>query len=399
MSLTDQAAAFVKDNPILAGMGGATAAGFILAHAKEAPLRLWHLITEQFTTELTIWSEDTIFEDFDRWLSQHPSTSRMRRLAITEWHEERQRRDDFALTPGPGSHVIWSGKRPFFVHRHVEDASASDRANRRRRQSIRVVTPGRSQGPIRQLMNDVRRVREGRDMMCIHTWDGFIAMLMDRRPKRPMDTIYCNPALKQSLIDDIQKFLASKDEYNSRGIPFRRSYMFEGEPGTGKTSMIFALASLIERPVMIVQAATIANDRELISAMNAGSDHIVVIEEVDSLRAAETRDTATPTDTDDTSKAGITLAGLLEAMDGLTAREGRILFLTTNKPDVLDEALKRPGRIDVRKHFDLATMDDAIAMFTRFFPGRDSTEFRAEITPKLPMAHAELQSLLLAGYS
>lgn len=393
---------FFKSNPMLAGFGGATAAGYVIAHIKDMPGRIWHLLKEQFTTELSIWSEDAVFTDLDRWLALHPSTNSMRRLAVTEWYEERRRSDEFALTPGAGTHVIWRDKRPFFIHRRINEAKEGGgmSSRGRRSQTLTISTPGRSQIPIRRLMEEIRRQRRGLDEMCVYTWSGHEHALADRRPKRAMDTVYCTDTLKQSLIDDILKFQASKESYRLRGIPYRRTYMFEGKPGTGKTTMIFALASLIERPVLIVQAATIANDRELICALNAGEDHVVVIEEIDSLRATETRETAEHADlVGEAGKSGITLSGLLEALDGLSARDGRILFLTTNKPEVLDAALLRPGRIDVREHFDVAGLPEAMAMFARFYPdSAGDLAFVARITPLLPMAHADLQSFLLANY-
>ena len=47
-----------------------------------------------------------------------------------------------------------------------------------------------------------------------------------------------------------------------------------------------------------------------------------------------------------TDQTGVTLSGLLNALDGVSSREGRVLFLTTNHPERLDAALVRPGRVD-----------------------------------------------------
>lgn len=64
---------------------------------------------------------------------------------------------------------------------------------------------------------------------------------------------------------------------------------------------------------------------------------------------------------------GITLSGLLNALDGIAAAEGRLLFATTNCYAALDEALRRPGRMDVHVHFENATKWQARELFWSFF--------------------------------
>jgi hypothetical protein len=60
-------------------------------------------------------------------------------------------------------------------------------------------------------------------------------------------------------------------------------------------------------------------------------------------------------------------AGLLQALDGVTAQEGRIVFFTTNHKEKLDEALVRPGRMDRHIEFKAAGVPEARAQFARFF--------------------------------
>ena len=69
-----------------------------------------------------------------------------------------------------------------------------------------------------------------------------------------------------------------------------------------------------------------------------------------------------------TSAGGITLSGLLNAIDGVAAQEGRILFATTNQYSVIDPALKRPGRLDLHIEFRLSTQVQAKELFERFYP-------------------------------
>ena len=63
----------------------------------------------------------------------------------------------------------------------------------------------------------------------------------------------------------------------------------------------------------------------------------------------------------------ITLSGLLNALDGVSAQEGRLLFATTNRYETLDPALRRPGRMDVHVEFKLTSQYQAAELFRRFY--------------------------------
>ena len=65
--------------------------------------------------------------------------------------------------------------------------------------------------------------------------------------------------------------------------------------------------------------------------------------------------------------ARITLSGLLNALDGVSAQEGRILFATTNRYQSLDPALIRPGRMDIHVEFRLASRYQAKELYKRFY--------------------------------
>ncbi|KAF7547032.1 hypothetical protein G7Z17_g8012 [Cylindrodendrum hubeiense] len=67
---------------------------------------------------------------------------------------------------------------------------------------------------------------------------------------------------------------------------------------------------------------------------------------------------------------GISLSGLLNAIDGVASHEGRILIMTTNKPESLDEALIRPGRVDVQVGFKHASSGQAGELFHRMYEAK-----------------------------
>lgn len=81
--------------------------------------------------------------------------------------------------------------------------------------------------------------------------------------------------------------------------------------------------------------------------------------------------------------SSVTLAGLLNALDGIEAAEGRLLFATTNHKESLDPALYRPGRMDVHVEFGKASKYQAKELFKRFYP-KDEFGMAVRSTKRLP---------------
>ncbi|EIM83650.1 P-loop containing nucleoside triphosphate hydrolase protein [Stereum hirsutum FP-91666 SS1] len=219
------------------------------------------------------------------------------------------------------------------------------------------------------------------------------------RTKRPMNSVILEPAIADSVLEDCVTFLNSKTWYASKGIPYRRGYLLHGVPGSGKTSLIHALASQLGLDIYIVNLASKGmSDEVLANLMGAMPQHcIALFEDID---AAFTRSlcrdvdpTGAPTTSSTTTgmasvfiapadESRVTLNGLLNNLDGFTATEGRLLFATTNHIEFLDPALRRPGRMDVLVHFKHSTKWQAAEIYKRFFsssPAHPSRSLPSEI--------------------
>ena len=166
-----------------------------------------------------------------------------------------------------------------------------------------------------------------------------------------------------------------------------------GVPGSGKTSLIHSIAGELGLDVYVVSLAKRGLDdsslNELICALPLRS--IALMEDIDAAfhHAAIARDGVSgpsspdlaspgalrppPADKQGTDTKGVTLSGLLSALDGVAAQEGRILFATTNRYEALDDALCRPGRMDVHLEFKMATQWQARELFRCFFPPMESS--------------------------
>ncbi|KAL0069943.1 hypothetical protein AAF712_002838 [Marasmius tenuissimus] len=234
----------------------------------------------------------------------------------------------------------------------------------------------------------------------------------DSRHKRPMSSIVLNPGVKEMLLSDTKDFLGSEKWYADRGIPFRRGYLLHGVPGSGKSSLIHAIAGELMLDIYVVSlSSSWISDSTLTTLMGrVPARCIVLLEDLDAAFtrsvARRDKDKKDKEDKDkdkekkDSSGSGsgrggsggrrrrgddsmsdtntLSLSGLLNALDGVAAAEGRILFATTNHLDRLDPALSRPGRMDVWVEFKNASKWQAEALFRNFFPSVEDDE---EVSP------------------
>jgi mitochondrial chaperone BCS1 len=212
---------------------------------------------------------------------------------------------------------------------------------------------------------------------------------MITRPSRPLRTVDMDERIRASLIKDIERYLdpSTRRFYSNRGIPYRRGYLFYGAPGTGKTSLSFALAGHFKLNLYIMSLASPKLDDSTLDTMFGmlPPQCIVLMEDIDSARIERGTKQAEEEVADRSSRSRrhggpITLSGLLNAIDGSASQEGRVLIMTSNSPEQLDDALLRPGRVDKQVCFPATSSAMAARLFVRMFT-RDEGDVLPSVAP------------------
>lgn len=174
------------------------------------------------------------------------------------------------------------------------------------------------------------------------------------------ETLAMDSGLKEMILEDLEKFLRRKEFYRRVGKAWKRGYLLYGSPGTGKSSLIAAMANYLNFDVYDLQLNGIKYYFDLRKALlSTANKSITVVEDIDCcIKFNDTDDDGVGDgDGDGGPIKKVTLSGLLNFIDGLWSSCGdeRIFIFTTNHKDKLDPALLRSGRMDLHIHMSYCT--------------------------------------------
>lgn len=242
------------------------------------------------------------------------------------------------------------------------------------------------------------------------------------RRRRP-ETVVLRDNMTKKIMDDLEHFHTNEDKYASRDILYARHYLFYGKPGTGKSSLMNAIASRYQRSIYFLNLSGVSSDAELDELMKAVpyADAIIVFEDIDAaseivkrrdldiklLKQIQQDDTDDNDSTDKPKSKGkgkeeekpkvstLSLAGLLAAIDGTGYDvHNQLMIMTTNHREKLDPALIRPGRVDRHWEFKTCNSDHANDLYCNFFEHELTKKLSTEF-PCKELSPADLAGLFI----
>jgi len=199
-----------------------------------------------------------------------------------------------------------------------------------------------------------------------------------KKMPRTMESVVLPTKTKKLVDEDIRSFLSKQTEkfYSHHGIPYKRSYLFRGVPGSGKTSFIEALAGVHKRNLcqLMLSVPQMTDEMFANCISTVPSDSIIVLEDIDALfdsgRKKNIKD------------CPLTFSAILNGLDGIASPYAQIFIMTTNYPNRLDPAMVRSGRVDVHIEFKNANKMQMEGIFLNFYPesGDLAKEFAEKVT-------------------
>lgn len=326
------------------------------------------------------------------YLNSINSSSTCRRLTLSR--SKSSKRISYTVAPNQMVHDLFRGHHLTWTHQ-VDNVQESVEEKRSfilklpKRHRLELLTPYLEQVTARA--EEFERVSRERRLFTNNghgSYESGWSSVPFRHPST-FETLALEPELKTQLMDDLTAFSEGKEFYHNIGRAWKRGYLLYGPPGSGKSSLIAAMANFLCYDVYDLELSKVSDNSELRALLIQTTNRsIIVIEDIDCSinltgdRMAKRRNNQLTMHkknrhvmmSDNAEDNGrVTLSGLLNFTDGLWSccGEEKVIVFTTNHKDNVDPALVRCGRMDM--HVSLGTCGmHAFKVLVKNYLGLDS---------------------------
>lgn len=320
---------------------------------------------------ITVHSSDIMRWKYVVWIERHKKYIHFQRDYKTAWNREL---NDYSIVPGYGDAIL---RHPKFGIMKISRQREEGNQTEQEVDSIYFKIFGFSTKRLNAFFDDVMAIVDDEDNRIDVRTSTEHGWCRTRGPKRVLPPIGRGA---KEMLDDLRQFVTNEEFYRQRGIPYKRGYLLYGPAGTGKTSVIAHISREFKMPIYSVSGSHLGMLVDNMSYLNPKS--IILIEDIDLTILGMGRANILGDNEDsnpevasgqaaaaniDTFMGGEALRSMLNILDGIIEVTGSIIIITSNKPDTLDAALLRPGRIDRKIEIGKFNSDEQIEHLNRFY--------------------------------
>ena len=359
-----------KDNAVLTTFISMYGVGVATYLFRNIPSKLFYSIKKQITTTISIANFNISYDLLMKELISNSKlyTIRSLRMSNGKWGDS-----TLALTIGFGYHILFYKKNLLFLSILEKESKSYEE-----KVTLQITKFGRSHSFFNELIQIVKKLDVGEtNEIKVFNYDPCSWEFITSIPKREMNSIFIPKETKKELLKALDSFVNNESFYKERGIPYQLGILLEGPPGTGKTSLIKAIASYTNKNISTISPTHLYSLPRSLGSFKESS--IMVIEDIDTSTITNNRKEALSEEETDFSFSS--LSDVLNSIDGILSIHGRVLIMTTNHYEKLDKALIRPGRVDLVIHVGFVNQETFEDFILSFFNKKVEKQFTGkEIT-------------------
>lgn len=386
--------AYSKANPMIAGAVSLWGLSVVTWLCRKLPAQIWSKIHSQITTKLDFdntehgWAREN-YAAFMTWFMENDwvKYSRSHSLqshgpVIDDRWRRREGENAAEIAMGAGNHFFFYKRRLFILKREMIPQTGQNNLIYK----ISLTMFGRKKQILQDLVDEFSyKFMPGRQNILrwtAHGWEVYSAL-----DRRELSTVIIDQFVKDQLVAEIKDFFENEQRWTSKGLPYKKTIVLHGVPGTGKTSLIKGIATHFALNVCRLNLSSISDEMLEGALASLPSRSLLAIEDFDSTKATHARKGVKSGVKKESSEAAIgnkdgdkgqidlfsdmlTLSGILNAFDGIASLHGSLIFLSTNALDQIDPALLRKGRVDRIIEIKPLTHKEVVQYIELMYPGQ-----------------------------